>query len=87
MNHNPKNKFCLYNGKYILPPSCICPAQKEESSQEEWVLWKENFLKHLSKWTYYSADDELEKIRMKIREEAYAKGYDDRGAQEKDIHS
>ena len=31
------------------------------STKNDWAKWKENFLQHISKWSYFSADEELEK--------------------------
>ena len=32
-------------------------------SEEGWETWKENFLNHISDWSFLSADEELEKIK------------------------
>jgi hypothetical protein len=32
-------------------------------THKDWEEWKQNFLQHLSKWSYYTADEELEKAK------------------------
>lgn len=45
------------NKEQNIPPS---------DSKGGWEEWKENFLRHLSDWSYYSADEELENIKKSL---------------------
>lgn len=41
-----------------------------KKQQEEWKQWKENFCQHISDWSYFSADEELERMYRQIRTQA-----------------
>jgi hypothetical protein len=33
---------------------------------KEWEDWKHNFCQHISDWSYFSADEELEKMKQSL---------------------
>lgn len=46
----------------------------KDTPKETWETWKSNFLQHISDWSYFSADEELEKMHEQVLAQAKAEG-------------
>lgn len=60
------------NGEFIETTSPV-----PSGAEWDWKEWKDNFCQHISDWSYFSAAEELEKVKNQIEAAAEERGYVD----------